>query len=371
MTYRIILINTRKFFCSCRLVDCGYGIIYYYFNGRIFELVYKVQPYSFTIAIVLKGEHMISYYNISSQKGMMNGTKEQMNWLVLSKASLAEQKQVIKDYQLPKEIFSGGDEAEEISHLIKMKNKQLGLISVLSLTNLSANTQQIIEERLAPLIFIFSDDLVITYVGDNSDFIERFQEKYAPEITSAQRLCAFVILMIYTRYIKELSTLKQTIDHLDEAARKTTENEELFRLADTERTIVYLDHTLSGQKDTLNQLWQDHDFTQKLADDNLLYDIKLRQAHAEELVTIYRDLLETIGGLFSDMMDNNLNHLMKYLDSATLIISVPALIAGIWGMNTGGLPGRSMKIGFILVMVLAIVATVLMAIHLKRKDFTK
>lgn len=40
------------------------------------------------------------------------------------------------------------------------------------------------------------------------------------------------------------------------------------------------------------------------------------------------------------MMDNNLNHIMKYLDSAALIISVPALFAGIWGMNTGGLPGK-------------------------------
>lgn len=48
------------------------------------------------------------------------------------------------------------------------------------------------------------------------------------------------------------------------------------------------------------------------------------------MIEIYRDLLESIGDLFNGMMDNNLNHIMKYLDSAALIISVPALFAGIW-----------------------------------------
>lgn len=71
------------------------------------------------------------------------------------------------------------------------------------------------------------------------------------------------------------------------------------------------------------------------------------------------------------MMNNNLNHLMKYLDSAALIISIPALISGIWGMNTGGLPGKGSPLGFMIVMALAIVLTVLATIHLKRKDYTK
>lgn len=68
---------------------------------------------------------------------------------------------------------------------------------------------------------------------------------------------------------------------------------------------------------------------EKLNDKKLLYNIKLRQVYAEELITISRDLLETVGGLFSDTMDNNLNHLMKYLDFAALIILISALILGI------------------------------------------
>lgn len=54
--------------------------------------------------------------------------------------------------------------------------------------------------------------------------------------------------MLYTHYIEELLEIKKDIDELDVAARKTTENDALFKLADTERKIVYLDHTLADQK---------------------------------------------------------------------------------------------------------------------------
>lgn len=54
--------------------------------------------------------------------------------------------------------------------------------------------------------------------------------------------------MIYTYYIRELFEIKKTIDDLDRAARKTTENEELFRLADIKRNILYLDHIFKGEE---------------------------------------------------------------------------------------------------------------------------
>jgi magnesium transporter len=78
----------------------------------------------------------------------------------------------------------------------------------------------------------------------------------------------------------------------------------------------------------------------------VIYNIKTAERQITKLVEVYRDLIDAISGLFSDIMSNHLNHLMKYLDSAALIISVPSLIAGLWGMNTGGLPGRHTSVGF-------------------------
>ena len=160
---------------------------------------------------------------------------------------------------------------------------------------------------------------------------------------------------------------------MDAAARKTTENNELFNLADTERDMVYLDHTLKDQNLTVNHLMERKEFLDKLDNESLVYDIKLRQKFANKLVTIYRDLLETIGGLFSDMMDNNLNHLMKYLDSAALVVC--SAIINCWTLgdqHTGGLPGKDNTIGTILVFwVSCLIRHHFTAVYLSKKDFSK
>lgn len=313
---------------------------------------------------------MILRFSITKD-GIISANEELCNWLVIQEASETELTQIVKKYQLPHDLFIGGDDAEEITHYEKMPNGKLGELTILSLMNLNTAQDLPIEKRLEPLIFVFAHELTITFVGDNSHFIDDFLTQHAQKITSKERLCAYIIKMTYTHYLKELKHIKKEIDALDQAARTTTKNEELFRLADTQRTMVYLDNTLQGQKETLNYLWEETDFPDQLDEPNLLYNIRLRQAHAEERVLIYRDLLETIGGLFNDMMSNNLNHLMKYLDSAALVISVPALISGIWGMNTGGLPGKGTKLGFFFVIILGVILTLLTALHLKRKDYTK
>lgn len=69
------------------------------------------------------------------------------------------------------------------------------------------------------------------------------------------------------------------------------------------------------------------------------------------------------------MMDSHLNHLMKFLDSAALIISIPALISGLWGMNVGGIPGKSSSLGFSFIVVFASILTIIFNILLKFKKY--
>lgn len=86
---------------------------------------------------------------------------------------------------------------------------------------------------------------------------------------------------------------------------------------------------------------------------------------------IYCDLLEIIGGLFLDMMDNNLNYLMKYLDLVVLVVVVLLLIVGFWGINIGGLFGKDNMIGMILVFGLVVLVGIFIVVYFLKKDFLK
>ena len=154
-----------------------------------------------------------------------------------------------------------------------------------------------------------------------SNLVERLIEKHGNELRHFEDIIAFATLMIYTTISMGWKEIKKQIDQFGCGLPvKQPENNELFNLAGhrtryglfgshIERSESYSE-SLDGTKRVLD----------KLDNESLVYDIKLRQKFANKLVTVYRDLLETIGGLFSDMMDNNLNHLMKYLDSAALVV---------------------------------------------------
>ncbi len=313
---------------------------------------------------------MIDHYLIQPD-GVTTTSRDNANWIVLQDASDDETQQVIDTYELPANIFDNANEGVEVSELKKLKHTRFATSYSLVLTNLSAATDDSIEERLEPLSFVVTDQFLITYVCQDSTFIERLLEQHATEITSNELLVSYAILEIYEHYVMELTALKTTIDELDQAARETTRNDELFRLANTQRTMVFLDQTLQDQAKTLKAMFNNDDYIQKLNNEALQYDIELQQRYADKLVRTYRDLLETIGELFSDMMDNRLNHLMKYLDSAGLIISIPALITGIWGMNTGGLPGEDSPMTFMIVIGLSAVLAIVAGVHLKNKDFSE
>ena len=302
--------------------------------------------------------------------GVIATDEDQSNWLVIDSSNTKEIEQVIERYELPQDIFVGVSYPEEVSRMEELTGTSLNQPISLVLLNLS-NEKETIEKRLTPISFVHSNDLLISCVDKKTDFFVRLIEKYGQVINTFEKAIAYSILEIYTHFVKELKVMKKKIDALDKEARKTTENEELYKQADLEREIVYIDHTLRDQKATLDQLWESESFVKKLTDDGLLYDIQLRQRQAEKMILIYRDLLESIGDLFNGMMDNHLNHLMKYLDSAALIISIPALIAGIWGMNTGGLPGERSGLGFLFVLIGSIVAAGIVGYHLYRKDYTK
>lgn len=172
------------------------------------------------------------------------------------------------------------------------------------------------------------------------------------------------LMYMYSSFDLQLDLVKIEIDELERIAHKTSGSKELYRLSDLKRWLVYLTEDINNLKETMVEIYQHHDET-----DSFYNQLLLRQRTVEKKDALYEQLIENIGGLFSDMMSNHLNHIMKFLDSAALVVAVPALVGGLWGMNTGGLPGEKSELGFFIMMVIAFLLAILVALYLKVKDF--
>ena len=68
-------------------------------------------------------------------------------------------------------------------------------------------------------------------------------------------------------------------------------------------------------------------------DEDLLEDVVTENQQAIEMVVIAENILTSTMNAFSSIISNNLNVVMKFLASVTIVLSIPTIITSYFGMN--------------------------------------
>jgi len=84
------------------------------------------------------------------------------------------------------------------------------------------------------------------------------------------------------------------------------------------------------------------------------------------MCTIYRDILSGTMNAFASVISNNLNVFMKALTIITVILTIPTLIASLWGMNVP-VPLEGNPYGFWIVLGISVVLSLAATIFMKKK----
>ena len=101
-------------------------------------------------------------------------------------------------------------------------------------------------------------------------------------------------------------------------------------------------------------------------DQDLLEDVIIENKQAIEMANIYSSILNSMMNAFASVISNNLNIVMKFLTSVTIVLSMPTMIASFYGMNVS-LPFEHNPLGFLYVIILSIFVTVISAVYLFKK----
>lgn len=136
-----------------------------------------------------------------------------------------------------------------------------------------------------------------------------------------------------------------------------------------ESNLVYFATSLSANKLVLERLTRYQRIKQYQDDKELLEDVIIENQQAIEMTNIYRDIIHGTRELISNIIDNRLNNTMKFLTSITLVMAIPTIISGIYGMNVSGrwMPLSDTPHGFLIICVLTAVVCIAALIILKRR----
>ncbi|MFR3684943.1 MAG: magnesium transporter CorA family protein [Enterococcus sp.] len=303
---------------------------------------------------------MIDFFSISNDGVQKRANKG--NWIALSNPTDEEKEKLCKTYELPKRFFSLGKNYSNVSFFKNYLTEDDKTVCVMLFIDLKSVDEP--ESLSSTVTVFFTNDVLITI--SEKPLIEEVLNNFESEISSEAGLILHTIQVINEHYLSFLHKLREKIEEISQEASNGSNRNILEKTTDTEKTLVYIDNLLKEQQKTIHSLL-DADLVS--SDRDLAIEIELQTKQATTSVQIYREMLSSISGLINSMMDNRLNQLMKFLNTASLLLALPTLIFSLWGINTGGLLWRDSEIGSIMVVLLALIVSIVSGIYLFRKDY--
>ena len=155
---------------------------------------------------------------------------------------------------------------------------------------------------------------------------------------------------------------------IEKRLHKSMKNRELIQLHSLEKSVVYFSTSLKANEITLEKMLK-LDLMQKYEEDqDVLEDVIIENKQAIEMTEIYSNILASTMDFFASVISNNLNIVMKVLASVTILMAIPTVIGGIFGMNFIRMPLINNEYGFEITMIITLILTFGTAYLLYKKD---
>lgn len=226
-----------------------------------------------------------------------------------------------------------------------------------------------------PLGIIITKDFFITVCLENSEVLAEFNSCNARHFSTFKKT-RFLFQILYksaTNYLKYLKQINRRTDEIETYLRRSMKNKEIFELLDLQKGLTYFSVSLRSNGIVLERLLRlrstnqiEHLIKMYEEDEDLLEDVIIENKQAIEMVEIYNHILNGMMDTFTSIISNNLNIVMKFLASMTIILAIPTMISSFFGMNVP-VPFAELNGGFLYATVIALLLTVLTAFGLWKK----
>jgi magnesium transporter len=104
------------------------------------------------------------------------------------------------------------------------------------------------------------------------------------------------------------------------------------------------------------------------SDQELFNDVRVEYEQAFFMAKTMQTVMGEMTDAFASLISNNLNIVMKFLAAVTIILTVPMIIASIYGMNVG-LPGDSLGHMFLVILAASAVAVLVVTVWFRRRGW--
>ncbi|MCB5267455.1 MAG: magnesium transporter CorA family protein [Candidatus Cloacimonetes bacterium] len=309
---------------------------------------------------------MIQYYKVVEQRFVPAITAEEAFWLHLESPDAEDVSSLIQKYELPEDFITDLQDADENSRLEYDEEAMLIILRVpLYYRHRSAS----VSFATAPLgIIVIPDKLITVSFYENEVLTQYLEGKHRPFNITQQSFLLSINLRAAMYFLKFLKEINRRTTNIENELHQSMRNKELIRLLRMEKSLVFFNTALKSNEIILERLQRSRWLQNDPDAEDMIEDVIIENKQAIEMANIYSSILSGMMDAFASIISNNLNVVMKFLTSITIILALPTLIASIYGMNVD-LPMQNNPFAFALVMGFALLLSILLVIIFIRKKY--
>jgi magnesium transporter len=273
------------------------------------------------------------------------------SWISMISPTEEEIRRVAEHLDLPLDFIKDPLDDDERSRIEEEDGNVLIIVDYPSISY--DNNQSSVYETI-PFGMIITPDCFVTVCLEDNPILHHFlNQKVRSFFTYKKTRFALQILnvisMYYLRYLKQIN---RKTNEIEKELHQSMKNKELYAFLAIEKSLVYFTTSLKSNKVVLDKILRQKYLRMYEDDEHLLEDVIIEITQAIEMAETYSHILTGMMDTFASIISNNLNIVMKFLTSITIVLSFPTIVASFFGMNVA-LPLEHTPHAFIIVLCMA------------------
>lgn len=280
--------------------------------------------------------------------------KEEMQpgcWIALTNPTASEIIDIADAYQIDPDHLRAPLDEEERSRIEVEDDYTLILVDIPSIEERNGKDWFV----TIPLAIITTKDVLITVCLEETPVLTSFMDGRVRDFHTFMKT-RFILQILYknaTQFLQYLRIIDKKSEVIERKLHQSQKNEELIELLELEKSLVYFTTSLRSNEVVLEKLLRIEKIKKYPEDTDLLEDVIVENKQAIEMANIYSGILSGTMDAFASVISNNLNIVMKFLATVTIVLSIPTMIASFYGMNVNshGMPFADSPYGFALSLI--------------------
>lgn len=307
---------------------------------------------------------------VTNESGGIQETTEIVKgcWVNLISPTEEEINYTANQLQIPLDFLKDPLDEEERSRLEKEDD------NILIIINMPLVTKDEFDRPIydtIPLGMIITKDCFITVCLKDNPIFHLFSQNKVKQFFTYKKT-RFALQMLYltaTSYLRFLKQINKKTDEIESELHQSMKNKELFSLLNLEKSLVYFMTSLKSNNIVMQKMLRSSYLKMYEDDKELLEDVIIENQQAIEMAETHSSILSGMMDAFASVISNNLNMVMKFLTSFTIILALPTMVASFFGMNVP-IPFQDYPHAFFIAIIISIIfASVTAFIFWKKRFF--